>query len=221
MSEHILEEILLEIHSDEFSEYDNSKRHRFSRKHKRAMKRIFAPAQTQIQISKNIRLNRRTAVIIIAAIFLAVISATATAMIFGSFGVKNHKDNTELFAINTENCPVTLEKMYYLSGLSEDYVLYEENISPETAAVFSYHNIVTDEDFVFMQWVKKEYNAHFDNEHNNNLEYLLYDGRDAYYQKSGTYSVLVWDNGDYIIDIFGNMDKTQMMDLGRTLKIKK
>lgn len=134
--------------------------------------------------------------------------------------MKNHKDNTELFAINTENCPVTLEKMYYLSGLSEDYVLYEEDICKEISSCYIYRNTtIPNDEIVFIQNVKYLYKAHFDNEHDNNLEYMVYDGCDAYFKSHGSYSILVWDDGEYIFEISGNMNKLEMMKLGRTLKI--
>ena len=69
------------------------------------------------------------------------------------------------------------------------------------------------------EWIDR-YNQHFDNEHNNDLEYINFDGQEAYYKGSDEYSVFIWDNGDYIFAISGNLTKTEIVELAKTLKMK-
>ena len=53
------------------------------------------------------------------------------------------------------------------------------------------------------------------------LEYINFDGQTAYYKGSDEYSVFIWDNGDYIFVISGNLTKTEIVELAKTPKMKK
>ena len=55
----------------------------------------------------------------------------------------------------------------------------------------------------------------------NDLEYINFDGQTAYYKGSDEYSVFIWDNGDYIFVISGNLTKTEIVELAKTPKMKK
>ena len=155
-----------------------------------------------------------------AVIFLAVVSITAVAGVV-SFIEKRNNDNTELFATDFGGCPDTLENLYYLSGIGDNYVLQESNINEIIAADYLYLDSQTGKKIVFEQYVKSQYNQHFDNEHNNDLEYINFDGQEAYYKGSDEYSVFIWDNGDYIFAISGNLTKTEIAELAKTPKMKK
>jgi len=182
------------------------------------MKRIFALENAGPQFSGKARLNRRTACVLAAVIFLAVVSITAVAGVV-SFIEKRNNDNTELFATDFGGCPDTLENLYYLSGIGDNYVLQESNINEIIAADYLYLDSQTGKKIVFEQYVKSQYNQHFDNEHNNDLEYINFDGQTAYYKGSDEYSVFIWDNGDYIFVISGNLTKTEIVELAKTPKM--
>lgn len=55
-----------------------------------------------------------------------------------SFIEKRNNDNTELFATDFGGCPDTLENLYYLSGIGDNYVLQESNINEIIAADYLY-----------------------------------------------------------------------------------
>ena len=207
MNEFSLKDILGEAYDMEFSQYDKN------------MKRIFALENAGPQFSGKARLNRRTACVLAAVIFLAVVSITAVAGVV-SFIEKRNNDNTELFTTDFGGCPDTLENLYYLSGIGDNYVLQESNINEIIAADYLYLDSQTGKKILFEQYVKSRYNQHFDNEHNNDLEYINFDGQEAYYKGSDEYSVFIWDNGDYIFAISGNLTKTEIVELAKTLKMK-
>lgn len=219
MNEFSLKDIFGEAYDIEFSQYDKPPKHRFSLKHRKNMKRIFALENARPQFSGKARLNRRTACVLAAVIFLAVVSITAVAGVV-SFIEKRNNDNTELFATDFGGCPDTLENLYYLSGIGDNYVLQESNINEIIAVDYLYLDSQTGKKILFEQYVKSRYNHHFDNEHNNDLEYINFDGQEAYYKGSDEYSVFIWDNGDYIFAISGNLTKTEIAELAKTLKMK-
>lgn len=119
MNEFSLKDIFGEAYDIEFSQYDKPPKHRFSLKHRKNMKRIFALENARPQFSGKARLNRRTACVLAAVIFLAVVSITAVAGVV-SFIEKRNNDNTELFATDFGGCPDTLENLYYLSGIGDN-----------------------------------------------------------------------------------------------------
>ena len=81
MNEFSLKDIFGEAYDIEFSQYDKPPKHRFSLKHRKNMKRIFALENARPQFSGKARLNRRTACVLAAVIFLAVVSITGAALI--------------------------------------------------------------------------------------------------------------------------------------------
>lgn len=104
MNEFSLKDIFGEAYDIEFSQYDKPPKHRFSLKHRKNMKRIFALENAGPQFSGKARLNRRTACVLAAVIFLAVVSITAVAGVV-SFIEKRNNDNTELFATDFGGLP--------------------------------------------------------------------------------------------------------------------
>ena len=88
--------------------------------------------------------------------------------------------------------------------------MQESNINEIIAADYLYLDSQTGKKILFEQYVKSRYNQHFDNEHNNDLEYINFDGQEAYYKGSDEYSVFIWDNGDYILLASKSNPRTDM-----------
>ncbi len=127
MNESILKSILEEYVARELSRYENVPEHKFSLKHRFAMKKIFKLCEKNTQslrsekygmeiAPKPIRLTLRTAMILVAMIFLAAIAGcTAAYFLSQDFSGDVHKEYTDIFPLNTENCPDTIQEKYYLS----------------------------------------------------------------------------------------------------------
>lgn len=117
MNEITLDEILVAAHDAEFSRYDNVPEHIFSRKHNRAMKRIFKAYGKQTAFLCNnimhrksavshFRWNRKTVIVMLMVIFLAVLVGCSAIIYFlGDFRTEVHADNTQLFPIDLTDCP--------------------------------------------------------------------------------------------------------------------
>lgn len=99
-------------------------------------------------------------------IFLGAALAGYAVMYFvsNSFRGKVNNDNTELFVINTENCPSTIEDIYYLSDLSDNFEVLSTNSTPFSEYI-SYQNKATGQTFSFTQWVKAVFgSSHYNTE---------------------------------------------------------
>ena len=125
MNESVLQSILDELASREWAEYANVGEHVFSTGHNRSMQRIF---KLYDKNTRNLRLctfeksrtstvfTRKKLLIAIIAAFLALLTGCAVAyFVSNSFRGEVHEDNTELFVIDTSNCPSIIEEKYFLS----------------------------------------------------------------------------------------------------------
>ncbi len=183
MNEITLNEILVMAHDAEFSQYDNVPEHVFSRKHNRAMKRIFKTYEKQIAFLhsdvmdkrnaiSHFRWNRKTVIVMLMVIFLAVlVGCSAIIYYLGGFKTDVYTDNTQLFQIDLTCCPQSIEEVYYMSELPSDFELLEESIS-DISVYTAYINSATGQTITFYQSIKTTFAPHYNTE-KNPLEQLL------------------------------------------------
>ena len=222
MNDYTLTEVFNIVYSKEFSEFDNPPGHFFSRRHRKAMKEILYPQTTStFAVSRKIPLKKRV-IIAVLVILLSALGITAGAAISRGFTRKEHRDNTELFAVNAENAPKTIEYVYYLLEIPGGYE-FSENVSDPWHEATTYTNSVTRRNLVIHQIVKEGYKTHYDNEHSV-LENICFDGHTGLYlhskENEEVWGVIIWDNDDYVLEITGDFDKKTLIDLAKALKIR-
>lgn len=234
MSESILRAVLEESAQLEWDRYDNMPEHIFSKKHERSMKRIFKlfeknrckfESHLLSKPNHNFSFTKKTVLGLVTIIFLAALAGCAVMyFVSNSFRGKVNNDNTELFVINTENCPSTIEDIYYLSDLSDNFEVLSTNSTPFFEHI-SYLNKVTNQSISFNQWVKTEYgSSHYDTESQNFEEIKVNEHYGlclAYSSQDYNYTNIVWDNGDYILELYGETSKNELYDLAKTAKVYK
>ena len=232
MSESILRAILEESVRHEWDKYDNVPEHIFSKKHERSMNRIFKLFEKNkckfeshlISIpTHNFRFTKKTVLVLVTILFLAALAGCAVMyFVSNSFRGKVNNDNTELFVINTENCPSTIEDIYYLPDLSDDFEVLTTNSTPFSEYI-SYQNKVTGQTFSFTQWVKAEFGSSHYNTEGQDFEEIDINGHYGlclYFDlQSYIYAGVVWDIGDYILELSGDLTKNELIDLAKTAKV--
>lgn len=218
MNDYTLAEVFQTVYRQEFSEFDNPPKHFFSLRHRKAMKEILYPQTTLMAAAdRNIPLKKRV-IIALLVILLSALGITAAAAISRGFTRKEHRDNTELFAVNAENAPKTIESVYYLPIIPDGYELYEQTRNSRN--VFTdYINNSTNRTRSFDQHVKEGFSTHLDNEHFL-LEEIDIDGKSALYFYNNNYGILIYDNEDYILEIAGNFTKDELISLARSVENK-
>ena len=141
-----------------------------------------------------------------------------------SFRGKVNNDNTELFVINTENCPSTIEDIYYLSDLSDNFEVLSTNSTPFSEYI-SYQNKATGQTFSFNQWVKAVFGSSHYNTEGQDFEEININGHYGvclYFDlQSYIYAGVVWDSEDYILELSGDLTKKELIDLAKTAKVFK
>lgn len=114
-----------------------------------------------------------------------------------------------------------IKKEYYLSDLPEDY----KETSKDRTDYYVYHLFLNEnsgETITFCQSVKSIYEGHANTELGE-LEEIEINGRIGlcldYTGNNYTGCYIVWDNGDYILELITDIDKFESLKLAKSTKI--
>ncbi len=229
MNEITLDEIVIAAHDAEFSQYDNVPEHVFSRKHNRAMKRIFKAYEKQTAFLRNdiihrksavshFRWNRKTVIVMLMMIFLAVLVGCSTIIYYlGGFKAHEYSDNTQLFPIDLADCPQSIGEVYYLSEIPSDFELLEESIS-DISVYTAYINSATGQTITFYQSIKTAFAPHYNTEKNKLEEISIGEHFGIGLEGKKSY-IVAWDNGDYILEISADLSKSEVLNLAKSTKV--
>lgn len=228
MSECVFDTILQEWAENEWEGYADIPEFKTSKKHDRAMKRIFKlydkntrhlRPQSEIRI---ITIRRRITVALLVIILAVITGFTSAYFISRGFRGEVHSDNTELFPIDTENCPTIIEYEYYLTGLPEEYEVISTGSDPFSRDTI-YENKQTGQTIVFKQWIKPEYDSIHLNSEKAELVEVEINGHAGVFlsvdQDEYNHTFVMWDNGDYILELSGDLPKDMLMDLAKSAKV--
>ncbi len=132
----------------------------------------------------------------------------------------NFSDHQVVTVKDDEESPTTIENEYQITKLPEGFKQTEHYTSD--VGIYSVYSSQDDNKFiVFEQFTKQTYNVSFDNEHTT-VENITDDNGQIYrvYDHGNGECTFVWDNGKYIMQISGNLNKDEMLDLCRSTKMK-
>lgn len=216
-----LMEVLEEVNRLDYAEFDNPPEHRFSRRSRKALKKLLRPEPARRSIHWSRIPVRKRIVLVLLIVLLAAVGVTAGAVAIYGFKQERHREYTILRTVNADDCPKTIETVYYLPEIPEGYEFYKED-SGKSSIYIAYINHNTNIYMVFEQIVKDRYKGYFDTE-GQDFEELDINGHYALYldfSDSGHESgLIVWDNGDYILKINGNFTKSKLVELAKSVKI--
>ncbi len=221
MSNYTFEEMIDEVYRREYSEFDNAPEHRFSLRHRLKMRRIFRLFRKNAKrlYAPRFRLTRRTAIILVAMIFLAALSACASPLIIGEFIGSEHEDNTQLFAKNIGGAPATIEEIYVLTEIPEGFVCTNDISAPSLHGVI-YTNETTGVNFMFIQSTKEQFDTHYNTE-GYWFEEIDINGHSGLCIEFDVENhIIVWDNGDYILELTCELPKNDTIKLAKSAKLQ-
>lgn len=208
----------------EFESIEEAALPTFSSKHKKKMEKIFkafernnAPSTKMSITEKSIRplsVRQRIALVIVIIILMAIAPGCVIAFISNSFGGTVYNDNTYIFAFDIGNSPTEIEEEYTLSIVPEGYELYKTTSS--SVDKFTVYRNYDNEELIFQQTVKSEYKSHINTE-GFIIEEFVIDDCDAicveYERETGTNSLVVWNNDKYVLELYCNFTKEELVDL--------
>lgn len=117
MNENVFAEILGESLKREYAKFDDAPEHKFSLKHRLAMRRIFSRyGRTRKEPRVTCRsLKRRVFIALVIVIFLTFLVGWLVMSNWENFRGVKYVDNTHIFPNDIENCPETIEYIYSLA----------------------------------------------------------------------------------------------------------
>ena len=228
MIECTFDQILADWAKSEWEEFADAPEFITSKKHDRAMKRIFKRYERNVKKLRQrsdirIRNIRRRVTVVVLVIIVAVLSGCAAAyFISQSFRGNVHSDNTELFPIILDNCQTVIEEKYYLSELPDSFEILYTNSTPFYEFV-SYQNEQTGQTIDFKQYVKSKFGSSHYNTENGKLFEVEINGHSGVFldvsDDKQNYTGVIWDNGDYILELVGDLDKNGLLNLAKSAKV--
>lgn len=233
MNENDLKEILAEICEEEIAELNMFPPFKPSLRHRLAMRRIFtlfernsrktAVSSPMISASHGKRLNLKQRMIVILAVIICAAFLTGFIVVYISRNFRGtvYEDNTQLFAINTENGLPTIEYKYYLPELPDGFEIFEQ-ISTSSDVYTLYENEISGQVIALYQYTKTGFTTRYNTEHHD-LEEIEINGHGGlcidFSNDKRDSSIVIWDNDDYILELSGNLDKESLLVLAKNAKI--
>ena len=211
---------LSDVYSDKTEEYLNSLSddgYEYSEKYNRKIKKIIKAKRKPHSIFMSNALKyvvcAAASIIVFAA---SVITVSAFREPLHNFIVNIFSDNLKVTASDIENAPTEITEHYEIGSIPEGFELVFQTSERELAST-SYSN---NTDYIYFgQYTKNSYkDIDFESYEfyldENNQEYLISEF------KEGELCV-IWDNGDYILHINSNLSREEILEICKSVKIKK
>lgn len=233
MNENDFKAVLAEICDEEIFELNKFPPFKTSLRHKIAMRKIFADYEKSTHNSANfcenkspsrhapLSLRKRLIIALIVIICAALMTGFMAVYISRSFHGTVYRDNTQLFAVDTENCLTTIEYEYYLPDLPDGFEPVEHDLT-RTDFYMRYENTSFGQVITLTQYTKNGFNTHYNTEYHNFDEIEINGHSGVCLDISNGEcdgSIVIWDNGDYILEIVGNLPKNHLVDLAKSTKV--
>lgn len=217
MNENILAEVFEDIYRQEFSEFDNTPRHFFSLRHRRAVKGILYPQAAVYTAKRGIPIKKRL-LIALLVILLSAIGVAACAAVGRSFSFKEKGEFTVMTPVIDQNAPVMIDDYYYLPAVPEGFELYDQERCLTSSSF--YYKDGSERCFFFSQSVKENFFVYYDSEGWFTEEIKINERPAVYFTEDGINGTIVWDNEDFILEIGGDLSKEELIALAESVKIE-
>lgn len=217
MNSEFLKAALQDAYIADFSGFDSAPEFRASLSHRVRMRRILSKFYGAPLQETKPKFNRRIAAVLLIIILTAA-AAGCTEIIIGSFTLRQHSDNVEVRAAGAGKPQI--EEIYCIPSLPDGFELTDE-ITPEMTGGMIYDLTYNrgDELISFTQHTKAIYNVSFDNEHGD-FEEITVGGHSALFLGGyGSVNSIVWDNGDYILELSATLPKDETIALADSVKL--
>ena len=163
--------------------------------------------------------GKRVAVIALAFLtisFTTVMSVEALRTPFLDFIMSIFSDHSEVRGIDDSgNYPETIENLYEIMYDMSDYHIIASD-QTERHRIIDYQN---DNSIIyFSQNTVNDYHMNYNTE-NAEIEHIDINGHDAIgFEDNNGYYSLIWNNGEYIIDLSSDLGKNALIDIAKTVQ---
>ena len=114
-----------------------------------------------------------------------------------------------------KKAPETIEEIYNITYDLNDYTIdYQEYNEIFRNTVYVKDDYVID----FSQYTKSAYDLLINRENAETTAIDINGNEAVYFYDNHNYSHIIWDNGNYIIDISSNIDKSTLISIAKSVK---
>lgn len=193
--------------------------HTFSKRFERKMARLIRQQKSFYfpMIRTPIRRTVTIMVTVIIILSTTVISVSALREAFIRFITEVFNTHTEVQAIQDDTAPESFEDIYAITNIPDGFeiVFQNDNIEETPVLMTEYRN--GQKRIIVNQWIKSQYDVNVNTEgfemvriDINGNEGFIVDMDDDYY--------IAWDDGDYILEIIGNIGENALIDIAKSVQ---
>lgn len=210
-----------EVYEHEFDKYKVGKNHFFSFRHRRRMKQLFSRLERKNTESINTSpapykaKKLRPATLLIVFITSAVMAVSAAGYAICNFVYIKYQDHTLVFLENPQNSPSEIECAYTLDTLPDGF----REASRTDGLVVSSVRYENDNTYISIeQIVRAEYRGYVNTE-GYEMKEITIDDYPGFYIELERDTLLIWDNGDYILSLQSTSDINELLELAKNVKV--
>ena len=222
MNEELFLSILSEAFEREYAELTTGGEHSFSLRHRIRMNKVFRCYEKSIapDTTLNIRptLRRRLIVAFVVVFTAIILTVTVVALVINGFKVTEKSDHTEFLAIGSENAPTTIVEIYEPSWIPDGFelTLYECG-RQVTRSKYTHPN---GDYYFYNQYTISSVQGFADSERYT-LEHILINEYNGIFWSDEQHKYIYWNDGNYIINVFGNIPKDMLIEIAKSTKNEK
>ena len=211
----LLSSIAEQAYTAEFKEYENSPHHFFSLSHRRRMKQLFNNGTEYSAKSERRHKKKIPAVAVTLIVILSLlITAAGAAFFIHGFGFKKESDHTVVFTTDTGDAPETIVYVYSPTYLPDGF----EAETIESYDLTSTHLYRKGNDVIdITQQTKPDFSGNYNTE-GYEIERVDINGHEGFKIDFINSSIYVWDNGDYIFDIYSTLPDEEILKIAAGMK---
>ena len=222
----IIEKALNEVYQLEMSEIESLPNHKFSLKFRKKMKRILresnAPRNctSENNIAKVFRRKKTFRLVLVAVLLMAFLTACAATVryVYDRFVREEHATYSMMMSIEDEDAPTEILEKY---DIGRDMSGYERIVveDDEIGRLIEYnrgHKFVT-----FNQELKCNYSSVRLNTEDATVTETYVDGVQAICLSREDGYGIIWDNGFYVLTVWGNLSEKEIMEIANSVCVEK
>lgn len=194
--------------------------HKFSKRFERKMKKLVGHGCAEPKSGHKKITGKRLFVCVIAAIIAASLMAFSVGAVretFKKFIMNVFDTHTDVLSVEDDSAPASFEDIYIINvpdGYANTYKAELYEWSPYLN--YEYRN--GDRYIFFTQFLKSQYDIRLNTE-NRSLSYIEINGCEGFIVDIGDNEYYIsWDNGDYIFDVMGNIDKNALIEIANSVQ---
>ena len=217
MDENILSEVFDDVYRQEFSEFDNTPRHFFSLRHRKAVKGMLYPQAETYTASRRIPIKKRL-LIALLVILLSAIGLAAGAAVSRSFLFKERNEFTFMTAAVDQNAPSMFDNYYYLPDVPQGSELYNQQRGLTNA--YSAYKDGFGRFFFIGQTAKDCFEVIYETDGWFIEEIKVNERPAVYFTEDGLNGTVIWDNEDCILEVGGELSKDELIALAESVELE-